>query len=110
MSGNEGLTPPTPSSDARVVAILEQLVRSNEQMAKSHEAQLTMQAHIASILQVQSQLQAHVQAPSAPPVQQQHNVETQVVVQPKEKDPNVLFEQLERDHRILWYKRCHASK
>ncbi|XXG63100.1 hypothetical protein AAC387_Pa05g1361 [Persea americana] len=73
MSGNEGPTPPTPNSDVRFTAILEQLVSSNE-------AQLNMQAQVASILQVQSQLQAQMQTPPVPPVQQQHNVGTHVVV------------------------------
>ena len=58
---NEGSTPSPPISNAddRMTAILEQLVRSNEaqvamqahhrkQMAKSHEAQMGMQALIAS--------------------------------------------------------------
>ncbi|XXG88409.1 hypothetical protein AAC387_Pa12g0620 [Persea americana] len=121
VSGNEGPTPPAPNSDVKVTAILEQLVRSNEQMAKSHEAQLTMhaqiasqtakshearltmQAQIASILQVQSQLQAQMHAPPVPPVQPQHNVETQVVVQPKEKDPNILFEQFQKRGAIEFY-------
>ena len=49
-------------------------------MAKSHEAQLSMQTQIDSILQVQSQLQAQIQTPPLPTVKQQHNVETQVVV------------------------------
>ena len=64
---NEGPTPSPPISDAdaRMTAILEQLIRSNEtqvaiqaqhreQMAKSHEPQMGMQAQIASLLQVQS--------------------------------------------------------
>lgn len=37
-----------------------------------------------------------MQAPPVPPVSQQQNVETQVVLQPKEKDPNILFEQLRK--------------
>lgn len=47
ISGNEGPipTPLIPNSDARFVAILEQL-------AKSHEAQLNMQTQIAALLQV----------------------------------------------------------
>ena len=51
---NEGLTPSPPilDADARFTAILEQLARSNEQMAKSHEAQMGMQAQMASMLQV----------------------------------------------------------
>ena len=107
-------TPPTPTSYARMTAILEQLVRSHEaqvsmqakrseQMAKSHEAQLSMQAQIASILQVQSQLQTQMQTPLVPPVRQQHNVETQVVVQHKEKDPNVLYEQFKKRGAIEFY-------
>ena len=51
---------------------------------------MSMQAQIASLLHIQEQLQAQLQTPLIPPVQQQHNVETQVVVQPKEGDPNVL--------------------
>ena len=41
----EVVTPsPVSDVDTRMTAILEQLVRSNEQMAKSHEAQMGMQA------------------------------------------------------------------
>ena len=68
--------------DARMTAILEQLVRSNEaqvtmkaqhreaqltmqelhreQMAKGHEAQMGMEAQITSLLQVQNQIQAEL--------------------------------------------------
>ena len=42
---NEGPTPLTLTSDDRMTAILEQLVRS-------HEVQVSMQAQIASLLQV----------------------------------------------------------
>ena len=72
-------------------------------MAKSHEAQLSMQAQIAFISQVQSQLQAYMQTPLVPPVQQQHNVQTQVVVQHKENDPNVLFEQFRKRGATKFY-------
>ena len=41
-------------------------------------------------------MQAQLQTPLIPPIQQQHNVETQVVVRHKEKDPNVLFEQFRK--------------
>ena len=73
-------SPPISDADARMTAILQQLVRSNkaqvtmqaqhreaqmtmqaqhrERMAKSHEAQMGMQAQITSLLQVQSQMQA----------------------------------------------------
>ena len=49
---NEGPTPfpPVMDVDVRFTAILEQLARSNEQMAKRHEAQMGMQAQIASML------------------------------------------------------------
>ena len=47
-----------------------------EQMAKSHEAQMGVQAHITSLLQVQSQLQAQMQAPLVPLVQPPVNVGT----------------------------------
>ncbi|XXG69580.1 hypothetical protein AAC387_Pa06g2404 [Persea americana] len=109
---------PITNVNARMTAILEQLVRSNEaqvtmqaqhreaqlamqeqhreQMAKSHEAQMGMQAHITSLLQAQSQLQAQVQAPPLPPVQPSTTVGTQVVIQSKEKDPNVLYEQFRK--------------
>ena len=68
-----------------------------EQIAKSHEAQMGMQAQITSLLQVQSQLQAQMQAaPQVPPVQPPINVGTQVVVQSKEKDHNVLYKQFRK--------------
>ena len=51
-----------------------------EQMTKSHEAQMGMQAEITSLLQVQSQMQAKMQTPPVPPVQPPPNVGTQVVV------------------------------
>eukprot|EP00268_Persea_americana_P004953 TRINITY_DN11633_c0_g3_i3.p2 TRINITY_DN11633_c0_g3~~TRINITY_DN11633_c0_g3_i3.p2 ORF type:complete len:111 (-),score=29.77 TRINITY_DN11633_c0_g3_i3:353-685(-) len=95
---NEGLTtsPPISDADARMTVILEQLVRSHEaqvamqaqhreRMAKSHEAQMGMQAQIASLLQMQNQMQAQLRTPPIPPVQPPSNVETQVVVQSKEK-------------------------
>ena len=59
-----------------------------------------MQAQIASLMQVQGQLQAQLQAPPIPPVQQQHNVETQVVVPPQEDDPNVLCKQFRKGGRF----------
>ena len=74
--------PPVSDVDARMTAILEQLVKSNEaqvtmqaqhrevhramqeqhreQLAKSHEVQMGMQAQIASLIQAQNQLQAQV--------------------------------------------------
>ena len=65
----EVVTPsPVSDMDTRMTAILEQLVRSNEQMAKSHEAQMGMQAQITSLLQVQSQLQAQMQAAPVVPL------------------------------------------
>ena len=80
-------SPPVSDADARMTAILEQLVRSyeaqvaiqaqhreqmaksqgaqvamqeqhREQMAKSHEAQMGMQAQITALLQMQNQMQA----------------------------------------------------
>ena len=106
---NEGLIPcpPISDADARMTAILEQLVKSHEmqvamqaqhreQIAKSHEAQMGMQAQITSLLQVQSQMQAQLQTPPVPPIQQPPNVGTQVVVQSKENDPNVLYEQFRK--------------
>eukprot|EP00268_Persea_americana_P004950 TRINITY_DN11633_c0_g1_i1.p1 TRINITY_DN11633_c0_g1~~TRINITY_DN11633_c0_g1_i1.p1 ORF type:complete len:161 (-),score=24.43 TRINITY_DN11633_c0_g1_i1:461-943(-) len=54
-------SPPISDVDARFTAILEQLARSNEQMVKSHEAQMGMQAQIASLLQVQNQIHAQLQ-------------------------------------------------
>ncbi|XXG85952.1 hypothetical protein AAC387_Pa11g0946 [Persea americana] len=94
----EVVTPsPVSDMDTRMTAILEQLVRSNEQMAKSHEVQMGMQAQITSLMQVQSQLQAQMQAtPIVPPVQPPAQVGTQVVIQSKEKDPNVLYEQFRK--------------
>ena len=64
-------SPPISNTDVRMTAILEQLVRSNEaqmtiqaqhreHMAKSHEAQMEMQAQITFMLQVQSQMQAQM--------------------------------------------------
>ena len=67
-----------------------------EQMAKSHEVQMGMQAHITSLLQAQSQLHAQVQEPPLPLVQPPTNVGIQVVIQSKEKDPNVLYEQFRK--------------
>lgn len=72
-------------------------------MAKSHEAQMGMQAQIASMLQVQSQMQAQLHTPPVPPVQQHHNVGTQVVVQSKEKDHNVLYKQFKKRGATEFY-------
>ena len=98
---------PVSDMDTRMTVILEQLVKSNEaqvtmqaqyreaqlamqeQLVRNHEVQLSMQAQIASLVQVQGQLQAQLQNPSIPPAQQPYGVETQMVVQPKEGDPNV---------------------
>ncbi|XXG59206.1 hypothetical protein AAC387_Pa04g1328 [Persea americana] len=106
---NEGLTPSPPVMDAdvRFTAIQEQLVRNHEtqvamqaqqreQMAKSHEVKMGMQAQIASMLQVQSQMQAQLQTPPVSPIQPPPNVGTQVVVQSKEKDPNIFYEQFRK--------------
>ena len=60
-------SPPISEADATMTAILEQLVKSNEmhitmqaqhreQMAKSYEVQMGVQAQITSMLQVQSQM------------------------------------------------------
>ena len=55
VSGNKSpaLTPPTPNSDSRFTAIVEQLVKSQEDQAQ-------MQAHITTMLQVQNQLQVQM--------------------------------------------------
>ena len=61
-------------------------------MAKSQEDQMGMQAQIAALLQMQNQMQAQLPAPPVPPVQPPPNIRTQVVVQSKEKDPNIIYE------------------
>ena len=45
---------------------------------------------------MQSQIQAQLQAPPVPPVQPPISVITQVVVQSKENDPNILYEQFRK--------------
>ena len=65
-------------------------------MAKSHEAQMGMQAQITALLQMQNQMQAQLQTPPVPPGQPPSIVGTQVVVQYKEKDPNVIHEQFRK--------------
>ena len=81
-----------------------------EQMAGNHEAQMGMQAQITSLLQVQSQMQAQMQTPPVPPVQLPPNVGTQVVVQSKKKDPNIMYEQFRKRGATEFYGTEDAMK
>ena len=55
-----------------------------------------MQAQIAAMLETQNQMQVQLQTPPLAPVQPPPIVPAQVVVQQKERDPNVLYEQIRK--------------
>ena len=55
-------------------------------------------------------MQAQLQTSPVPPVQQPPNVGTQVVVQSKEKDPNVLYEQFRKRGATKFYGTKNVMK